>query len=60
MEKTQKELCRMRIKVLQEAKEDLTKKLFPLLDETTTNLYATLYGDFDEMIDEEAGYLLTF
>ena len=59
MEKTQKELCRMRIKVLQEAKEDLFGKMFPLIGDATVASYVTLYDDFNKLIDEEAGYLLT-
>lgn len=58
MEKTQKELCRMRIKVLQEAKEDLAKKINPLLDEITTDLYVMLDDEFNETIDAEALYLV--
>lgn len=58
MEKTQKELCRMRIKVLQEAKEDLAKKINPLLDEITMNLYVMLDDEFNETIDAEAMYLV--
>lgn len=58
MEKTQKELCRMRIKVLQEAKEDLAKKINPLLDEITMGLYAMLDDEFNETIDAEALYLV--
>lgn len=58
MEKTQKELCRMRIKVLQEAKEDLAKKINPLLDEITADLYVMLDDEFNETIDAEALYLV--
>lgn len=58
MEKTQKELCRMRIKVLQEAKEDLAKKINPLLDEITTDLYVMLDDEFNETIDAEALFLV--
>lgn len=58
MEKTQKELCRMRIKVLQEAKEDLAKKINPLLDEITMGLYVMLDDEFNETIDAEAMYLV--
>ncbi|WP_322622142.1 hypothetical protein [Aedoeadaptatus coxii] len=58
MEKTQKELCRMRIKVLQEAKEDLAKKINPLLDEITTDLYVMFDDEFNETIDAEALYLV--
>lgn len=58
MEKTQKELCRMRIKVLQEAKEDLAEKINPLLDEITMDLYVMLDDEFNETIDAEAKYLL--
>lgn len=58
MEKTKKELCRMRIRVLQEAKEDLAKKMFPLLDEMTMDSYAMVDDDFNETIDVEAKYLL--
>lgn len=58
MEKTQKELCRMRIKVLQEAKEDLAKKINPLLDEITMDLYAMLDDEFNETIDAEALFLV--
>lgn len=58
MEKTQKELCRMRIKILQEAKEDLAEKINPLLDEITMDLYAMLDDEFNETIDAEALFLV--
>lgn len=58
MEKAQKELCRMRIKILQEAKEDLAEKINPLLDEITMGLYAMLDDEFNETIDAEALYLV--
>lgn len=58
MDKTKKELCRMRIKVLQEAKEDLAEKINPLLDEITMGLYAMLDDEFNETIDAEAMYLV--
>lgn len=58
MEKTQKELCRMRIKILQEAKEDLAKKINPLLDEITMDLYVMLDDEFNETIDAEALFLV--
>lgn len=58
MEKTKKELCRMRIKVLQETKEDLAKKMFPLLDEMTIDLYGRVDDEFNEAIETEAKYLL--
>lgn len=58
MEKTQKELCRMRIKILQEAKEDLAKKINPLLDEITADLYVMLDDEFNETIDAEALFLV--
>lgn len=54
MDKTKKELCRMRIKVLQEAKEDLAEKINLLLDEITMGLYAMLDDEFNETIDAEA------
>lgn len=58
MEKTKKELCRMRIKILQEAKEDLAEKINPLLDEITMGLYVMLDDEFNETIDAEALYLV--
>lgn len=48
----------MRIKVLQEAKEDLAKKINPLLDEITADLYVMLDDEFNETIDAEALYLV--
>lgn len=58
MEKSEKELCRMRIKILQEAKEDLAKKINPLLDEITADLYVMLDDEFNETIDAEALFLV--
>lgn len=58
MDKTKKELCRRRIKVLQEAKEDLAEKINPLLDDITMGLYAMLDDEFNETIDAEAMYLV--
>lgn len=57
MEKAQKELCRMRIKVLQEAKEDLAKKINPLLGKETADLYLKIGENFDEVVDAEARFL---
>lgn len=57
MEKTQKELCRMRIKVLQETKEDLAKKINPLLGKETADLYLKIGENFDEVVDAEARFL---
>lgn len=58
MEKSAKELCRMRIKILQEAKEDLAEKINPLLDEITMDLYVMLDDEFNETIDAEALFLV--
>lgn len=57
MEKTKKELCRMRIKVLQEAKEDLAKNINPLLGRETADLYLKIGENFDEVVDIEARFL---
>ena len=58
MEKSAKELCRMRIKILQETKEDLAEKINPLLDEITADLYVMLDDEFNETIDAEALFLV--
>lgn len=53
----EKELCRMRIKILQETKEDLVNKINPLLSEKTMGLYDELGTAFNNAIDEEAKFL---
>lgn len=59
VDKTKEELCRMRIKVLQEVKENMAKKMHPLMDDATADLYATLYDGFNKLIDEEVSYFFS-
>lgn len=58
----EEELIRRRIKVLQEAKEDLTVKINPMLgkDSKTLDLYRELNMKFNELIFEEAKGLVDF
>ena len=49
-----KELCRKRIKVLQELKENLIDRINPLLSEESMDLYGPLKNEFNKIIDIEA------
>lgn len=57
-EDRRKEFCRRRIKILQNAKECLTKEINPLLDKKTADLYKQLESKFNEIVDLEAKFLV--